>query len=141
MTSLAKKTPPFGAQVHIGVPNAAQRSLQTRSGQPNLSTCPRAAACGLIQLTTLAVPVRFPETDSHDPLPEKETDPMTRESIIAGICLLITLGLMWLVDHPNKVAGSVILGIVFCVFILVARLKARNNSRTNRMIRKPPERK
>ncbi len=66
---------------------------------------------------------------------------MTRESIIAGICLLVTLGLMWLADHPDKVAGAVILGIVFCVFILVARLKGRGNARTNRMIRKPPERK
>ncbi len=66
---------------------------------------------------------------------------MTRESIIAGICLLITIGLMWLVDHPNKVAGSIILCVVFCVFILVARLKARSNSRTTRLIRKPPERR
>lgn len=66
---------------------------------------------------------------------------MTRETTIAGICLLITLALMWLADHPDKVAGAVILGIVFCIFILVARLKGRGNARTNRMIRKPPDRK
>ncbi|MDE2998122.1 MAG: hypothetical protein OXU79_03490 [Gemmatimonadota bacterium] len=66
---------------------------------------------------------------------------MTRERLIAGICLLITLGLMWLADHPDKVAGTVILGIVFCVFVLVARLKGRGGSRTTRMIRKPPDRK
>lgn len=65
---------------------------------------------------------------------------MTRERIIAGICLLITLGLMWFVDHPDKVAGTVILGIVFCVFILVARLKGRSGSKMTRMIRKPPDR-
>ena len=66
---------------------------------------------------------------------------MTRESIIAGICLLITLSLMWLADHPDKVAGTVILGIVFCIFMLVARMKGRGNARTNRMIHKPPDRK
>ena len=66
---------------------------------------------------------------------------MTREGFIAGICLLITLSLMWLADHPNKVAGSIILGVVFCVFILVARLKARSGSRTTRIIRKQSGRK
>ncbi len=66
---------------------------------------------------------------------------MTRESLIAGICLLITLGVMWFADHPDKVAGSVILGIVFCVFILVARLKGRSGSGRSRMIRKTQERK
>ena len=66
---------------------------------------------------------------------------MSRESIMAGVCLLVTLGLMWLADHPNKIGGSVLLGVVFCVFVLVARLKGRSNSTTNRMIRKPPARK
>lgn len=66
---------------------------------------------------------------------------MTRESLIAGVCLLITLGVMWFADHPDKVAGSVILGIVFCVFILVARLKGRSGSKMTRIIRKPPDRK
>ena len=98
-------------------------------------------ACGLIQLTTPLSSVRFPETDSCDPRSEREADPMARESIIAGICLLITLVLMWLVDHPDKVLGTAFLGIVFCVFILVARLKGRSGSRTTRMIRKPPDRK
>ncbi len=66
---------------------------------------------------------------------------MTRESLIACVCLLITLGVMWFADHPDKVAGSVILGIVFCIFILVARLKGRSGSRRSRMIRKTPDQK
>ncbi len=66
---------------------------------------------------------------------------MTRESLIAGICLLITLGVMWFADHPDKIAGSVILGIVFCIFILVARFKGRSGSRKSGMIRKTQEKK
>ena len=123
--------------------DAATRATPTEiSSSRNASRHrPREAASGLNQLTTLLPSVSFPQVHTVDCLFEREADPMTRESLIAGICLLITLGVMWFADHPDKVAGSVILGIVFCVFILVARLKGRSGSGRSRMIRKTQERK
>lgn len=136
MNRLAKKPEPPEAQVHrSGSERAAERTVESQ-----VPVSLRSAACGLNQLTTIVSSVRFPETEAHDPRREREADSMTRERIIAGICLLFTLGLMWFVDHPDKVAGTVILGIVFCIFILVARLKGRSGSKMTRMIRKPPDR-
>lgn len=136
MNRLAKKPEPPEAQVHrSGSERAAAGTIESQ-----IPVSLRAAACGLNQLTTIVSSVRFPVTVAHDPRREREADPMTRERIIAGICLLITLGLMWFVDHPDKVAGTVVLGIVFCIFLLVARLKGRSGSKMTRMIRKPPDR-
>lgn len=64
---------------------------------------------------------------------------MSREIVIAGVCLLLTIGLAWLVDHPSKVTGSIVLGIAFCVLVVAARLRGDGSSRATRMVRRPPK--
>ena len=62
---------------------------------------------------------------------------INRESAIAGACLLITLAIAWLLDHPRKVAGTVVLLVAFAVFVAVAHLRGPGRpAGTRRLIRK-----
>jgi hypothetical protein len=62
---------------------------------------------------------------------------INRELVIACSCLVATIAIAWLLDHPNKVTGTVILLIAFGVFVAVALLRnQRKSPNPRRMIRK-----
>jgi hypothetical protein len=48
---------------------------------------------------------------------------MTRELIIAGICIVATIAVGWLVDHPDKVAGTILLFVLFLILVGIVRLR------------------
>jgi hypothetical protein len=54
---------------------------------------------------------------------------VNREIVIAAICVLATLAIAWLVDHPDKVTGTAILLVAFGIVVAVARNRAPARSR------------
>jgi hypothetical protein len=64
---------------------------------------------------------------------------VNREIAIAAVCVLATVAIAWAVDHPDKVAGTIILLVAFGIVVAVARNRAPARSRgTASLTRKRP---
>jgi len=64
---------------------------------------------------------------------------VTREIVIAAFCAVATAAIAWLVDHPDKVAGTIILAVAFGIVVVVARNRPPARSRgTEALTRKQP---
>ena len=68
---------------------------------------------------------------------------MTREIVIAAVCVLLTAAVGWIADHPDKVAGTIMLLVAFGILAAVARNRAPTRTRTGKTFlrRKPPARR
>ncbi|MDP6037426.1 MAG: hypothetical protein QGG64_02655 [Candidatus Latescibacteria bacterium] len=51
---------------------------------------------------------------------------MVREMVMAAICVGAVIALAWLMDHPQKVFGSLLVLGVFVVIVAVAYVKKQN---------------
>jgi hypothetical protein len=54
---------------------------------------------------------------------------VNREIVMAVVCAAITVAIAWLVDHPDKVAGTLILLVALGILVAVARNRAPERSR------------
>jgi hypothetical protein len=62
--------------------------------------------------------------------PDIERTAVNREIVIAAICVLATLAIAWLVDHPDKLTGTAILLVAFGIVVAVARNRTPVRSRS-----------
>ncbi len=63
---------------------------------------------------------------------------MNRETVIAAICVLLTIGMGWLVDHPNKTSGTIILLVAFAIILIVTRIRHAGRTTRTKVLRTPP---
>ena len=57
---------------------------------------------------------------------------VSKEIILAGACAILTIGLAWVIDHPEKMSGTAITLAAFGIIALVVRFRGESSGQTTK---------